>query len=275
MANEWLRLWHDTPNDPKFRTIAKKSEQPVSLVLAMFMHMLVDASRNVTRGHVDVTHEDLASALEVTEDAISAIWDAMDGRVRDGNRLTAWDFRQPKKEDSGNDFTGAKSAAERKRSERERKKSQDVTQSHEESRNVTLDKDKDKDKEEELTASVNETTVNQPAQPQSETARTFAAVDLSIAFRKGGVQTQPHNPILIAMAKQGITPDLVQAGCDEAKRSKPGEVIALKYVASILQRWASEASKINVAGAELPHARASPRPEKFNPTAFVNKNRVA
>ena len=132
-----------------------------------------------------------------------------------------------------------------------------------------------KDKEEELTASVNETTVNQPAQPENETARTFAAVDLSIAFRKEGVQTQPANPSLIAMAKQGITPDIVQAACTEAKRAKPGEVIALNYVASIIKRWASDASKLNVAGAELPHARASPRPEKFNPTAFVNKNRVA
>ncbi|ENW8560590.1 hypothetical protein ACR6SH_005434, partial [Escherichia coli] len=25
MANAWLRLWHDMPNDPKWRTIARVS----------------------------------------------------------------------------------------------------------------------------------------------------------------------------------------------------------------------------------------------------------
>ena len=27
MANSWLRLWHDMPNDPKWRTIARKSKR--------------------------------------------------------------------------------------------------------------------------------------------------------------------------------------------------------------------------------------------------------
>lgn len=143
MANEWLRLWHDMPNDPKFKTIARLSKQPISLVLSTYMHMLVDASRNVTRGHTDVTVEDLASALDVTEDQISAIFDAMEGRLKAGNQLSGWDKRQPKKEDKGSDSTGAKSATERKREQREREKSNDVTQSHDKSRNVTLDKDKE------------------------------------------------------------------------------------------------------------------------------------
>lgn len=148
MANEWLRLWHDMPNDPKFKTVARLSKQPISLVLSTYLHMMVDASRNVTRGHVDVTVEDLASALDVTEDQISAIFDAMEGRLKDGNQLSGWDKRQPKKEDKGSAATGAKSATERKREQRERDNLPDVTKCHDESRNVTLDKDKDKDKEE-------------------------------------------------------------------------------------------------------------------------------
>ena len=64
MSNHWLRLWHDMPNDPKWRTIARVSQQPLALVQAMYVHLLVDASRNVTRGHASVTHEDLASALD-------------------------------------------------------------------------------------------------------------------------------------------------------------------------------------------------------------------
>ncbi|RIE86619.1 hypothetical protein UL68_23555, partial [Shigella dysenteriae] len=70
MANAWLRLWHDMPNDPKWRTIARVSGQPIATVMAVYIHLLVSASRNVTRGHIDVTTEDLASALDVTEEVI-------------------------------------------------------------------------------------------------------------------------------------------------------------------------------------------------------------
>jgi hypothetical protein len=153
MANQWLRLWHDMPNDPKWRTIARISAQPISTVIAVYVHLLVDASRNVTRGHVTVTKEDIASAIDLPEDAISAVLTAMEGRVLSQGRLTGWEERQPKKEDAGDAETGAKSAAERKREQREREKSAGeskqesklVTDSHDESRNVTLDKDKEED----------------------------------------------------------------------------------------------------------------------------------
>lgn len=150
MANQWLRLWHDMPTDPKWRTIARASEQSIGLVQAVYLHLLVDASRNVTRGHATVTREDLASALDVTEAEIGAILDAMQGRVLDKMRLLGWDARQPKREDSGDESTGAKSAAQRKSEQRERDRLAANTppekQSHGASRNVTLDKDKDKEK---------------------------------------------------------------------------------------------------------------------------------
>jgi len=109
---------------------------------------MTDASRNVTRGHVTVTAEDVASALDVTDEAIEAIFKAMQGRVLDGDRLSGWEKRQPKREDVGSPETGVRSSAERKKAQREReRKSRNVTQCHDESRNVTLDKDKDKDKD--------------------------------------------------------------------------------------------------------------------------------
>ena len=83
MANEWLRLWHDMPNDPKWRTIARASGMPISLVQSTYVHMLVDASRNVTRGHVSVTTEDLASALDAKIEEIESIFAAMQGLVLD------------------------------------------------------------------------------------------------------------------------------------------------------------------------------------------------
>ena len=91
MANQWLRLWHDMPNDPKWRTIARVSKQPLALVQATYIHILVDASRNVTRGHVTVTFEDLASALDCDASQIEDIYNAMQGRVLDGNELTGWE----------------------------------------------------------------------------------------------------------------------------------------------------------------------------------------
>ncbi|WP_206428155.1 DnaT-like ssDNA-binding domain-containing protein [Pseudomonas chlororaphis] len=147
---DWLRLWHDMPNDPKWRTIARVSAQPIALVQAMYVHLLVDASRNVTRGHVTVTKEDIASALDVTEDQVEAVFQAMQGRVLDGDQLTGWEGRQPKREDVGNPETGAKSAAQRKREQRERQKSaQEKTESHGMSREVTESHDRlDKRREE-------------------------------------------------------------------------------------------------------------------------------
>ena len=164
MSNFWLRLWHDMPNDPKWRTIARVSKQPLALVQATYIHILVDASRNVTRGHVTVTFEDLASALDCDASQIEDIYNAMQGRVLDGNELTGWALRQPKREDAGNPATGAKSAAQRKREQRERKKEAlegenvtnvtDVTEnvtSHEMSRNghdsVTDKRDINNDKQ--------------------------------------------------------------------------------------------------------------------------------
>lgn len=151
-AIEWFRLWHDMPNDPKWRTIARASAQPIPVVISVALHVMVDASRNVTRGHVDVTAEDIASALDVTDEAVEAILDAMQGRILDGDRLTGWERRQPKREDAGNPRTGAMSAAERKRLQREREKAAREAAAaagedgcHGESREVTTDTDTDKE----------------------------------------------------------------------------------------------------------------------------------
>lgn len=147
---DWLRLWHDMPNDPKWRTIARLSGQPIALVQATYLHLLVDASRNVTRGHVTVTKEDIASALDVTEDQIDSIFSAMQGRVLDGDCVTGWAKRQPKREDAGSPETGAKSAAQRKREQRERQRQgKESNSSHDESRSVTTSHDRlDTDTEE-------------------------------------------------------------------------------------------------------------------------------
>jgi hypothetical protein len=148
MANDWLRLWHDMPTDPKFRVVAKASNQPLHLVIALYVALLVDASKNnMSRGVTKCHDEDLAVTLDCDMSQIAEIRAAMQGRLLDGNRLTGWEARQPKREDQGNPETGAKSAAERKAMQRERAKQQHDnstnTGSHDESRKVTLDTDKE------------------------------------------------------------------------------------------------------------------------------------
>jgi hypothetical protein len=84
-----------------------------------------------------------------------------------------------------------------------------------------------------------------------------SAALLSIAMRKGGVQSQPADPRLIALAEQGVTPETVAAACEEAKRSKPNETIGIGYVAKILERWAKDAADLKARGAAAPQKQGA------------------
>ena len=79
---------------------------------------------------------------------------------------------------------------------------------------------------------------------------------LCIAMRSAGIEVQPADPRMIALAVQGVSADTVSAACGEAKRAKPGERIKPGYVVAILDRWAKEAAVLQVTGAAQP--RASP-----------------
>lgn len=140
MAIQWLRLWHDMPNDPKWRTIARASKQPISAVLAVYLHLLVAASTNATeRGRTQgICSEDVASALDLETEQVDQIIAAMQGRVLDGDRVSGWDQRQVEREDG---------SAARAKAWREAQKEQKRTQPNATERKKTPDKDKDKDKE--------------------------------------------------------------------------------------------------------------------------------
>lgn len=117
---DWCRLWHDMPTDPKFRTVARVSGQPLSAVIAIFTFMLTDASANAAeRGVTQCDDETVASALDLSDDVVTAVRAAMQGRVLDGERLTGWEKRQPLREDN---------SAERTRAYRERKKLEKATE---------------------------------------------------------------------------------------------------------------------------------------------------
>jgi hypothetical protein len=144
MANQWLRLWHDMPTDPKWRTIARVSGQRIGDVMAVYLHLLVCASNAAERGRTQSFNcEDVASALDIDTEQVGAIVDAMQGRVLDGDAVAGWEKRQVAREDG---------AAERAKAWREAKKAasnageRDRTQAE---RNQTPDKDKEEIREEE------------------------------------------------------------------------------------------------------------------------------
>ena len=160
MANQWLRLWHDLPNDPKWRTIARVSKQRIGDVIAIYLHVLVDASSNETeRGRTQsVCVEDVATALDMENDQVEAILAAMQGRVMEGEQVSGWSKRQPAREDG---------SAERAKAWRERKKQQAERERTQPNAQERQDKDKEEDKE--------EIPPNPPLQGGDESAQPSAA----------------------------------------------------------------------------------------------------
>lgn len=129
MANQWLRLWHDMPTDPKWRTISRASGQSIGNVMAVYCHILVCASNADERGRTQSFNcEDVASALDIQTADVEAIFAAMQGRVLDGDRVAGWEKRQVAREDG---------AAERAKAWREAQKQAKQAQSNDSERNRT------------------------------------------------------------------------------------------------------------------------------------------
>ena len=133
MANQWLRLWHDMPTDPKWRTISKASGQRIGDVMAVYLHLLVCASNATERGRTQSFNcEDVASALDLDLEQVDAIVKAMQSRVLEGDTVKGWEKRQVAREDGAAERakawredqkalkTAAANAAERNRTHAER-----------------------------------------------------------------------------------------------------------------------------------------------------------
>lgn len=113
----WVRLWSDMPTDPKWRVIAKRANRPLAEVMSVFVLMMTNAGANATeRGELcNWSDEDAAAALDIEPSAVTAIREAMQGKTLEGEKLTGWEKRQPKREDG---------SAERARAWRERNRTQ-------------------------------------------------------------------------------------------------------------------------------------------------------
>lgn len=179
MANSWLRLWHDMPNDPKWRTIARAAKQPITNVISVYVHMLVCASNATERGRTQGWNdEDVASALDINLEDVVAIRGAMQGRVMEDDYLTGWEKRQPKKED--NSAGRAKEWRDNQKAERNR------TQPNAKKR---PDKDTDKDN-----SSV--TNVTSEAQDALASNYDFKKVFFTEGLKMIGGDTKPNRSLI-------------------------------------------------------------------------------
>lgn len=96
---DWFRWYHGTVNDPKFRVVAAASKQPLTVVLAVFAAFAERASSATERGDISGWDaEAIGAGLEITPEAVQAVYAAMQRRMLDADSFSAWKARQPKRE---------------------------------------------------------------------------------------------------------------------------------------------------------------------------------
>jgi hypothetical protein len=85
MSDQLMTISCDILFDPKWRTIARISGQPISAVISVYLFALSGAvSREPFRD------EDVASALDLEEGQVEAILHAMGGRIIDADGKIIW-----------------------------------------------------------------------------------------------------------------------------------------------------------------------------------------
>ena len=105
MSIDWFRWHHGSISEPKFTVVARKSGQPRVLVIATWAALLETASQAEDRGSLEEVEIDtIAACLDVEEDAVFAIYQAMvaKGLIVDG-RVESWNRRQVYREDDSRD----------------------------------------------------------------------------------------------------------------------------------------------------------------------------
>ena len=144
---EWFRSWHGAPTDTKWLLIARKAKTVPGVVSAVAWALFDYASQNEDRGSVkgfDV--ETYATYSGFEEQTIANVIAAMldKGLIDADERLSAWDKRQPKREDD---------STPRVRKHRERQREEvtasqkalqnDVTQCNAEEHKVTIEQNRE------------------------------------------------------------------------------------------------------------------------------------
>lgn len=112
---DWFRSWHGAPTDPKWLGIARRAGVAPGIAVAIAWALMDRASQAEDRGSINgYDAEGLGCFFGCEPEEVEAIVRAMSdkGMIADG-RLTSWEKRQPKREDT---------SSQRVREHRERKK---------------------------------------------------------------------------------------------------------------------------------------------------------
>lgn len=119
---EWLRWYHGSCTDPKFRVVAKKAAMHVdgvrvSDVLAVWSMILERASKNESRGYFSGFDCEAADeAFGLPDGASFAILGVLESKeiIKDG-RIVNWEKRQPKRERDDDSANRVKAYRERQK----------------------------------------------------------------------------------------------------------------------------------------------------------------
>jgi len=256
MANgiDWFRWHHGSVNDPKFGLVARKAAARVGDVIAVWALILEQASANTERGLFGAIDCEATDFLLGADDGTTArILEAMQGRsLVDGERVTRWEERQPKRERVDNTGT------ERKRQQRERDKANSgsdagVTSCHAMSHQVTPreeERREEKNNDDSASAAAGADVVvvdPDPAEPDSPRAAamppredlpesTDPAVVLSVALRKLGVNATFTHPTVLDWSTRKVPMDVLHAAVATAREQKgPVAKIPPNYLARIVE----------------------------------------
>ena len=119
----WFRSWHGAPTDTKWLGIARKADVAPGIVAAIAWALMDRASQAKDRGSIEGYDADgLACFFGCEPDHVDAIVQAMEDKgIISNGFFTAWEKRQPKREDSSTQRV----KAHRKRTKQQAKR--DVT----------------------------------------------------------------------------------------------------------------------------------------------------
>lgn len=87
----------------------------------------------------------------------------------------------------------------------------------------------------------------------NEASHLALSARFSVAAKEHGINANPADPRLVALASQGVSHETFLAACEEAvRKAQSGRQVALGYVIAILDSWARRASAIRAEGQYRP-----------------------
>lgn len=234
MKEHWFRCYHGAPADPKWKVVAARASHTMSRhvtpanVLAVWLCMMDCASQADPRGELlGWDDEDVGALLDIPADEVTAIRAAMQGKTLDGNRLKAWEKRQPKRE-RDDPSASSRKAAQRLRDSGE---NTEVAPSHATSRQVTPrgeERREEEKREEKANLSVGkpEPSDSRASPAETPTARAEPGErtgQIAKLLRANGVRyVNPSHVLVLELAASGATDsEIVDMAKEAVERGKP------------------------------------------------------